>query len=63
LVESGFARSPIKDLNEEHLTAFLGTKSLSFLRYKKWDFFDVITEKFMLMFHFADLGYGANIQL
>ncbi|KAL4445282.1 hypothetical protein ABPG74_022095 [Tetrahymena malaccensis] len=63
LIEKGFARKPLKEINEEDIIPFLGLKQLSFLRYKKWDFFDIISDKFMLLIHIADLGYAGNVQV
>ena len=61
LIETGFARKPIKTLNEEDIFPHLiGNKRLNFLRYKKWDFFDIINEKFSLLIWIVDLGYVAN---
>jgi len=46
LIDRGFARQPLKELNEKDIAPFLCLKQLSFLRYKKWDFFDIITENY-----------------
>lgn len=63
LIESGFSRHPLKEINEENIPSFLGRQDLAFLRYKKWDFFSVVADEFILLAHFADLGYAGNVQL
>lgn len=63
LIESGFSRHPLKEINEENIPSFLGRQELAFLRYKKWDFFSVVAEEFILLAHIADLGYAGNVQL
>ncbi|KAL4459819.1 hypothetical protein ABPG74_003345 [Tetrahymena malaccensis] len=63
LIEFGYAKKPVKQLNEENLRPFLGLKALSRLRYKGWDFFATTNEEAQVLIILANIGYASSVQI